>query len=61
MGTYRDIRQRKCNARIDSTQRQFRIKRARSFIFEKGVGITGKRVQDLLDEGSYVPTIASNF
>ena len=61
MGMSRDMKRRKHHPRVDTVHRQRLINTAHKFIFTKGAGIDGVRVRNLLDEGSYVPTIVCLF
>ncbi|EIW73878.1 hypothetical protein CONPUDRAFT_68212, partial [Coniophora puteana RWD-64-598 SS2] len=56
MGTKLDM-QRRIRHRIDSTQRQDLIQRARTRIFKKGYSIKSSRISSLLTSHSYVPTL----
>ena len=56
MGMQRDMTQRKTLARIDDANRRDHVKVAREHIYEKSNGINSKRVQNLLQETSLVPT-----
>ena len=54
LGTEEDLEQRD-NLRVDSESRRKRIASARKDIFVKGVGVTGKKVEDRLKDRSEVP------
>jgi len=55
MGTAQDMKLRIKRCRIDNQKRRTFIRTARRLVFEKGATIDGDRVQNLLDDGSYVP------
>ena len=59
MGAVQDMKLRIKRACIDNSKQRTFIETARKLIFEKGATIDGERVKNLLDEGSYVPTIVS--
>jgi hypothetical protein len=54
MGLVRDIRLRLTNVRRFFLDK---VRRARKWIYEKGVGVTSKAVEDILKETSSVPTM----
>jgi len=56
IGTKTDTKQRIQFARVDSFQRRVKIEFARKLIFDGGLSITNKRVEDFLRPMSLVPT-----
>ncbi|KAF8148266.1 hypothetical protein B0H34DRAFT_758798 [Crassisporium funariophilum] len=48
--------QRRSHVRLDSDKRRRDVELTRRWIFEKGLGINSKSVNDVLQEESYVPT-----
>ena len=46
---------------VDSKPRRVKIELARRLLFEQGVNITSKRIDDLLQPQSLVPTRVSRF
>ena len=56
----RDTKRRQTLARKDTHWIGDTIARARSFIYEKGYGVTSKAVEDLLKPESLVPTEVSS-
>ena len=56
MGMRRDMKHQAQKARIDSIHWQRRIQQAQKLIFESGASISGSRMQDLLNDESYVLT-----
>ncbi|KAF9230351.1 hypothetical protein BU15DRAFT_57343 [Melanogaster broomeanus] len=57
MGTARDMGRRITKVRVDDAKRQLRVRQARVLIFKKGAPVNGQRVQALLNEQSYVPSM----
>jgi len=58
LGTELDMQRRQCaqGMRTDNDSRKHRVERARKAIYVKGKPITSKQVDDLLGDGSLVPT-----
>ncbi|KAI9058875.1 hypothetical protein FKP32DRAFT_1581209, partial [Trametes sanguinea] len=56
VGTKRDMDARVRQMRVDDADRQFKVARARSFIYDQHRGIGSKPVEDLLKPESLVPT-----
>jgi hypothetical protein len=61
IGTKTNNKQRIQFARVDSFQRQAQIESARKLIFDGGLSITNKRVEDFLRPTSLVPTRVSDL
>jgi hypothetical protein len=59
MGTKPDMHNREVTVRVDDNARQWSIKRARQLIFQMGARINGKRIRNILDPQSLVPTRVS--
>ncbi|KAG5638429.1 hypothetical protein H0H81_012646 [Sphagnurus paluster] len=51
-----DNRRRQTHARVDSLARQFKIRLAREFIYQRGFGVKSAAVERLLEADSSVPT-----
>jgi hypothetical protein len=56
IGTKTDTKRRIQLARVDSEDRRHKIELVRRMMFEGGVNITSKRIEDLLGPASLVPT-----
>ena len=57
--TPEDMEIRRSQTRRDDEDRQKKVKKACSFIYEKGYVVNSSHVEDLLKEESLVPTKAS--
>jgi hypothetical protein len=55
LGTTAD-EQRRMHLRIDDEHRREKVETARSFIFEKGLGVKSSKVESRLKDESYTPT-----
>jgi hypothetical protein len=58
LGMCRDMRDRFYNLRTYCLER---VMEARMFIYKSGNTVDGSKVQTVLGEGSWVPTLVSNF
>ena len=56
MGTKTDMTRRVKRARVDDKETRRRIRSARKFIFKYGRGPDSKKIDDLLQEDSLLPT-----
>jgi hypothetical protein len=56
MGTNEDYKKREDLRRVDSTDNQNRVQKARKLIFEQGYAIKSKQVENILKYDSSVPT-----
>ena len=56
IGTKTDTKQWINLARVDSEDRRDKIERVRKWMFEDGVNITSKRIEEILRPTSLVPT-----
>ncbi|KIJ58068.1 hypothetical protein HYDPIDRAFT_103322 [Hydnomerulius pinastri MD-312] len=56
MGTKSDMNTREQKPRVDTKDRQIKVSKARKYIFKHGVGINSKRVKNILQGESLVPT-----
>lgn len=63
MGLPDDIKYREACKRIDTKERNDRVRKARAIIYDEGRAVTSKRVEELLRPHSYVPTMvcSSNY
>jgi len=61
MGTKLDMKRRQTQTRVDDRRRQRHVEYARKLIFELGAAVDGKRVQDILNDESYVPVRVSSI
>ncbi len=61
IGSKTDLKQRLKLARVDTIARRRKIERARGLLFQQGVNITSKRIEDLLQSESLVPTWVSTL
>lgn len=57
MGTIPDMTRRMNHKRKNGTPLQYKIKKARAAIYERGKGVKSTAVEDLLSPQSYVPTL----
>ena len=60
LGTSDDFDRHDELERIDDDIRRHQISSAREAIFERGLRIDSKGVKEVLEEGSYVPTVVSD-
>jgi hypothetical protein len=55
MGTKSNLKYREVTVHVDDEACRQKIEKARKIIFQKGAGIEGKHVKDILSEQSLVP------
>jgi hypothetical protein len=56
LGSASDGRVRRNHRRVDNEHRRQRVERARRAIYVKGVNISSHKIDEILGEGSLVPT-----
>lgn len=56
LGTQHDMDTRRNDRRVDSADRQIAVNKARDLIYNKGLNVNSKRVDDLLKPESLTPT-----
>lgn len=61
LGTAEDRARRIDKPRMDSLERQKLVETARANLYKHGFAITGEKVDGVLKEQSYVPTVVSLF
>ena len=60
LGTANDITKRRTEQRTDSAERQLHVQDARKLIYDEGLNVNLKRVDELLKPESLVPTEVRN-